>query len=110
MKPIRTIAVAALSLLLVGMQLGALVHPYEHDGERLGRPRGAVLLAPGADQLCLICAAFAAGAHASPAPDHAFGAEPLLSPLIAREFTSFAGAAPAYYQSRAPPRAPPTFV
>ncbi len=110
MKALRTIAVAALSLLLVGMQLGALVHPYEHDGERIGRPHGAALLVPGADELCPICAAFAAGAHASPAPDHAFCAEPLSSPRIAREFTSFAGAAPAYYQSRAPPLAPPTFV
>ncbi len=66
MHALRTVAVAALSLLLCGMQLGALVHPYEHDGERLGRPHGAALLVPSADAVCPICVSFAGSTHGSP--------------------------------------------
>ncbi len=100
---LRALAVAALSLLLVGMQVGALVHPYEHDAERLGRPDRAALLVPGADEVCAICASFAGGAHASPAPDPGFASDRPSTIRVAAEFASFAGAAPAYYQSRAPP-------
>ena len=100
---LRPLAAFALSLLLTGMQLGAQLHALEHDGERLARPHGAALVIPGADEACAICAAFAGGAHASPAPDYRFVADwPADSP-VARESGTFAGAAPAYYQSRAPP-------
>ena len=93
----------ALSLLLSGMQLGAQLHALGHDGERLARPHGAALILPTADDVCAICAAFAGGAHASPAPERRFVANPLAESLVAVEFATFAGVAPVYYQSRAPP-------
>jgi hypothetical protein len=100
---LRPLATFALSLLLVGMQLGAQLHALEHDGERLARPHGTALLVPAADEVCAICAAFAGGAHASPAPEQRFVADPFADVRVAAEFTNFAGVAPAYYQSRAPP-------
>ena len=102
-RALRPLAAFALSLLLTGMQLGAQLHALEHDGERLARPHGAALIVPAADGACAICAAFAGGAHASPAPDHRFVADWPADSRVARESTIFAGAAPAYYQSRAPP-------
>jgi hypothetical protein len=93
----------ALALLLAGMQLGAQLHALEHDGERLARPHGAALILPAADDACAICASFAGGAHASPAPDDRFVADRIADSLVAPEFATFAGAAPAYYQTRAPP-------
>ncbi|TMH55388.1 MAG: hypothetical protein E6H53_17015 [Betaproteobacteria bacterium] len=93
---LRPLFAVALSLLLLGMQLGAQLHALDHDGERLARPHGAALVVPTA-------ASFAGGAHASPTPDHRFVANPLAASLVATEFATFAGTAPAYYQSRAPP-------
>ncbi len=110
MHALRTVAVAALSLLLCGMQLGALVHPYQHDAERLGRPHGAAVLVPGADEVCAICASFAGGAHASPAPERATLAQPSSVLRIDSDVTSIAVRAPSYYRSRAPPPASPSFV
>ena len=69
----------------------------------LDGPHGVALIIPTADDVCAICASFAGGAHASPAPDHRFVANPLAESLVAAEFATFAGTAPAYYQSRAPP-------
>lgn len=102
-RPLQPLFAFALSLLLVGMQLGAQLHALEHDGERLSRPHDAGLVAPTADEVCPICAAFAGGAHASPAPEHHFVAIPLAESRVATEFATFAGVAPVYYQSRAPP-------
>ena len=99
----RQLLIFALAVLLTGMQLGAQLHALEHDGERLARPHGAALIVPAADGVCAICASFAAGAHASPAPDHRFVSDPLANSRVAPQFATFAGAAPAYYQSRAPP-------
>lgn len=100
---LRPLVAFALSLLLLGMQLGAQLHALEHDGGRLARPHGAALVIPTADDVCSICASFAGGAHASPAPDHRFVANPLAESLVATAFATFAGIAPVYYQSRAPP-------
>ena len=100
---LRPLFAVALSLLLLGMQLGAQLHALDHDGERLARPHGAALVVPTAGDVCAICASFAGGAHASPAPDHRFVANPLATSLVATEFATFVGTAPAYYQSRAPP-------
>jgi hypothetical protein len=102
-RALRPLAAFALSLLLTGMQLGAQLHALEHDDERLARPHGAALIVPAADDVCAICASFAAGAHASPPPDHRFVSDPLADSRVAPQFATFAGAAPAYYQSRAPP-------
>jgi hypothetical protein len=102
-RAFRPLFAFALSLLLTGMQLGAQLHALEHDGERLARPHGAALIIPAADDACAICASFAGSAHASPAPDHDGFADSLGDSRVALKFATFAGAAPAYYQSRAPP-------
>ena len=102
-RALRPLAAFALSLLLTGMQLGGQLHELKHDRERLARPHGAALLIPAADDACAICAAFAGGAHASPAADHRFVADWAADAQVARESAIFAGAVPAYYQSRAPP-------
>src|SRR5439155_23482083 len=102
-RALRLLFALALALLLSGMQLGAQLHALEHDGERLARPHGVALIIPTADDVCAICASFAGGAHASPAPDHRFVADPLAGSRVAAEFATFAGTAPVYYQSRAPP-------
>src|SRR5439155_20348084 len=93
----------ALALRLSGMRLGAQFHALEHDGERLARPHGVALIIPTTDDVCAICASFAGGAHASPAPDHRFVANPFAESLVAAEFATLAGVPPVYYQSRAPP-------
>jgi hypothetical protein len=100
---LRPLFAVALSLLLLGMQLGAQLHALEHDGQRLARPHGAALIVPTADDVCAICVSFAGGAHASPAPDHRFVVNPFAESLVAVEFATFTGVAPVYYQSRAPP-------
>ncbi len=110
MPRLRLIASIALSLLLFVMQLGALVHALEHDGARLACPHGATLVTSGADQLCPICASFAAGSHASPSSDRPFACVSLSATGIVAKFTAIAGAAPTYYQSRGPPPALSTFV
>jgi hypothetical protein len=99
----RPLITFALSLLLLGMQLGAQLHALEHDGERLAQRHGVALVVPAADEICAICASFAGGAHASPGPDHRLVANPLAESRVAAQFATFASAAPIYYQSRAPP-------
>ena len=99
----RPLSIFALSLLLVGMQVAAQLHALEHDGERLARPRHAALLVPGADDVCAVCASFAGGAHASPAPDQRFVFDRPSTTRVAAHVSLFAGTARAYYQSRAPP-------
>jgi hypothetical protein len=102
-RPLQPLLALVLSLLLMGMQLGAQLHALEHDGERLARPHDAGLVAPTADDVCPICALFAGGAHASPAPEYRFAATPLAEARVAGKSATLAGDAPAYYQSRAPP-------
>jgi hypothetical protein len=102
-RPPRPLVALALSLLLLGMQLGAQLHALEHDGGRLARPHGTALIIPTADDVCAICAAFAGGAHASPAPEQRFVADRVADSRAAAEFATFTGVAPVYYQSRAPP-------
>ena len=102
-RALRLLFALALALLLSGMQLGAQLHALEHDGERLARPHGVALIIPTADDVCAICASFAGGGHASPAPDHRFVANPFAESLVAVEFATLAGVPPVYYQSRAPP-------
>ncbi len=102
-RALRPLVAVALSLLLLGMQLGAQLHALEHDGGRLARPHGAALIIPTADDVCATCASFAGGAHASPAPEQRFVADRIADSRAAAEFATFAGVAPVYYQSRAPP-------
>jgi len=92
-----------LSLLLVGMQLGAQLHALEHDGERLARPHGAALLVPAVDDVCAVCASFAGGSHAIPTSVLTIGVLPPRAARSTSAFASIAGTPPAYYQTRAPP-------
>ena len=92
-----------LSLLLVGMQLGAQLHALEHDGERLARPHGAALLVPAVDDVCAVCASFAGGSHAIPTSVLTIGVPPPRAARSTGAFASIAGTPPAYYQTRAPP-------
>jgi len=92
-----------LSLLLVGMQLGAQLHALEHDGERLARPHGAALLVPAVDDVCAVCASFAGGSHAIPTSVLTIGVPPPRAARSTSAFASIAGTPPAYYQTRAPP-------
>ena len=99
----RILMAFALSLLLVGMQLGAQLHALEHDGERLARPHGAALLVPGADDVCAVCASFAGGSHAIPTSVLTIGVPPPRAARSTSAFASIAGTPPAYYRTRAPP-------
>ena len=69
MSRLRFLATIALSLLLVGMQLGAHVHALEHDAKRLGDVHSAAVVLPGADEGCSTCASFAGSSHATPGSD-----------------------------------------
>lgn len=99
---LRLVRVVALSLLLVGVQHGALLHALEHDGEALRHAQGKSFSVPD-DEVCAICALFAGGAnalsdHAEPAAAVFFGEEdPPYAP------TPIVAAAPNFYESRAPP-------
>src|ERR1700674_3109763 len=99
----RPLFALILSLLLVGMQVGAQLHALEHDREWRARPHDAGLLVPGADDVCTVCASFAGGSHAIPASVHAIGVPPPRAARLTSAFASIAGAPPAYYQTRAPP-------
>jgi hypothetical protein len=92
-----------LSLVLVGMQLGAQLHALEHDGERLARPHDKALLVPGASEVCAVCASFAGGSHAIPVSVVTFNVPPPRNTRPSSAFASIAGTPPAYYQTRAPP-------
>ena len=99
----RPLFALILSLLLVGMQLGAQLHALEHDSERLARPHGAAVLVPSADEVCAVCASFAGGSHAIPTSVHTIGVPPSRAARATGAFASIAGTPPAYYQTRAPP-------
>ena len=102
-RALRPLFAFALSLLLVGMQVGAQLHALEHDGERLARPHDAALLAPGTGEVCAVCASFAGGSHAIPTSIHTIGVVPPRAARSTSPFASIAGTPPAYYQTRAPP-------
>ena len=98
----RLLRAVVLSLLLVGVQYGALLHALEHDGEALRHAQGQSFSVPD-DEVCAICALFAGGAnaladHTNPAAAVFFGEHaPPYAP------TPIAAAAPHFYESRAPP-------
>jgi hypothetical protein len=91
-----------LSLLLVGMQLASGLHALEHVRDALKQTQDHSLSVPG-DEVCAMCALFAGSASAITGNiDHCNDG------LASDEATqsvpaSFEPAAPAYYQSRAPP-------
>jgi hypothetical protein len=92
----------ALSLLLVWTQLAAGLHALEHVREALGHTPDHSLTVPG-DEVCAMCALFAGGASAA-AGDMEHTCElPASDEALQLASVAFAPAAPAYYQSRAPP-------
>jgi hypothetical protein len=92
----------ALSLLLVWTQLAAGLHALEHIREALNETQDHSLSVPG-DEVCAMCALFAGSASAITG-DIDQGNDVLASDEATQSVpASFAPAAPAYYQSRAPP-------
>jgi hypothetical protein len=100
---IRVLAVACLSLLLLGMQQQMVVHELEHVRARLAR--GHDVVAQNADGAwCIECSLLAAGAGAVPAGDDDASLLPDYATTIAVAFEpTLAKASPASYLSRAPP-------
>ena len=99
----RTVVTVALSLLLILMQSGALLHALAHDGERLNRADAAALATlPSADP-CNVCTWFAGGAHASPAAEPRAIVGAAARPCIGTDAPTIVARAPVHYRSRAPP-------
>ena len=101
-RPHRLLFALVLSVLLVGMQLASGLHALEHARNALKQTHDHSLSVP-SDDVCAMCALFA-GSTSAVAGDIDHGYE-LLATDEAPQFASasFAPAAPAYYQSRAPP-------
>jgi len=98
----RTILVALLSFLLLGMQHETLVHAFQHDAARLNAGKQS-LTGTAAEGSCVTCVLNAGGSNAvvtsAPAPVAvALGFAPVLS-----SFRSGRSPAPVYYSTRAPP-------
>ena len=98
----RTILVALLSFLLLGMQHETLVHAFQHDAARLSASKKS-LTRTSAEGPCVTCALNAGAGHAlvavavSRAP-----AAPAFLPAPS-SYHSRLSRAPVYYASRAPP-------
>ena len=101
-RPPRLLHAIALSLLLVGMQLGSELHALEHFGEALKHTPDHSWTASG-DELCPICAMFAGGANAIAGTFDPATVTPTAESVPRVASTSIATAAPSYYYSRAPP-------
>jgi hypothetical protein len=101
-RPHRLLFTLVLSVLLVGTQLASGLHALEHVREALKQTQDHSLRVPG-DEVCAMCALFAAGASAV-AGDIDHGYEALATDETRRSTSAWiAAAAPSYYNSRAPP-------
>lgn len=101
-RPFRLIQAIALSLLLVGTQLGSELHALEHVGEALKHTADHSWNKAG-DALCPVCALFAGGANAISGKVSLANVTPGADSKLRFASTSIATAAPSYYSSRAPP-------
>lgn len=101
-RSLRPLYIFVLALLLVGMQIEAQRHAFEHISDALGHSRDHSLVVPN-DEACAVCAFFASGANAIAGPAR----EAEIAPATdERPFASGPSITPAfrsYYQSRAPP-------
>ena len=102
MRSLRLIQAIALSLLLIGMQLGSELHALEHVGEALKHSPDHSWTTSG-DEQCAICALLAGAATAIAGKVDVGPSEPAthFKPRLA--LTAIAADAPSYYSSRAPP-------
>src|SRR5438046_2109749 len=98
----RLLYAIALSLLLVGMQLGSELHALQHFGEALKHTTDHSWTQYG-DELCPICTLFAGGANAIAGKVDLAAIAPAHHCSLRFTSTSIAAAAPSYYSSRAPP-------
>ena len=99
----RIFLAALFSLLLVGMQREALVHQVDHLRAQVQRGHDAALQKT-ASADCLECALLASGSSAVPSTARvAIGIVAEATPHAVVRESALASAAPAYYQSRAPP-------
>lgn len=99
-------AAAWLALLLLFVQLQALLHPIAHLGERVPQESTAGLSTSHDADACVVCALLASGADS---PTRSSRNPPLPSGVIASPAPAVelqASAAPAWYESRAPPVLP----
>jgi hypothetical protein len=99
----RAILFAILSLLLLGLQQQAYVHPLAHLAGRAVPAQGAVVSTPHATADCLECALLSGGFHTV---HHAPAEVARVAPAVALPNAApvaRATAAPAWYSSRAPP-------
>jgi hypothetical protein len=101
-RPPRLLHALALSLLLVGMQLGGELHALEHFEEALKHTPDHSWTASG-DEPCPICALFAGGANAIAGTVDPATVVPAAEANLRLASKSIATAAPSYYFSRAPP-------
>ena len=101
-RSLRPLFAFALSLLLLGMQLGGAVHKLGHVGDWLKHAHQQSLFTP-SDEPCAECALLASGAHAL--SGLAVEAPIALAPQERSQFVpaSFQPAFHSYYLSRAPP-------
>jgi len=101
-RPLRLLRAIALSLLLIGMQLGSELHALEHIAEALNHTPDHSWTAPD-DEQCLFCALFAGGANGITGTVELVAVAPAAESNLRLASTSIATAAPSYYSSRAPP-------
>jgi hypothetical protein len=98
----RALALGLLALLL-SMQHEAQVHAFSHFGHHAAHADGTGIASTQADSECASCALLAAGSNAVPAASPLLFASALADENAQSTFRSHALAAPACYQSRAPP-------
>jgi len=91
-----------LSLLLVGLQLGASVHAIGHFGDALKHTPDHSYGVP-QDEPCPICTLFAGGTHAVAGDNDVATHAASSDGKVLLEPASIATPAPSYYSSRAPP-------
>jgi hypothetical protein len=89
-------------LLLVAMQYGGQLHAIEHIGDALRQTPAHSLTAPRED-VCPLCALFAAGASAVASESQHVALAADCCTILLPPPAAPAAAAPSYYSSRAPP-------
>jgi hypothetical protein len=100
---VRQFISALLALLLVGTQLELVVHEVDHLRATVNHGKSVGIENAGSD-VCLECALLAASSNAAPACGVIVSLTATeSSPAAARTDYQLALAAPAHYQSRAPP-------
>jgi len=99
----RRVLVLCLLALLLSLQHEAQVHAFAHFAPRAAHADDTGMASPHVDTECTWCALLAAGSNAVPAASPLLFAAALTGEHARSTFRSRAVAAPACFQSRAPP-------